>query len=102
MQNIPNQAASREANDASLEVRMPSGLRDHIDMAAAMLGLDRSAFVRMSVKRAVDEVIEAQTHHHMSPEDAAAFVAALDAKPSPTPAALAAARQYRKRVLDAD
>ena len=47
-------------------------------------------------------VLEAQSRHVLTEEDARQFAAALDAPPAPTPRALAAARDYRARVLRAD
>jgi len=47
-------------------------------------------------------VLELQSRHVLTPEDAEAFAAALDAPPAPTPRAMEASRNYRSRVVHAD
>ncbi|MEP3112121.1 DUF1778 domain-containing protein [Nisaea sp.] len=45
------------------------------------------------------EVKATGAYFTLAPEDAAQFSAALDAPPAPTPRALAAAKAYRRRVV---
>ena len=55
-----------------------------------------------AIENEAARVIEAQSRHVLSAEDAARFAAALDADLPPTPRALEAARAYRRRVVHAD
>ena len=48
------------------------------------------------------QVLDAQSRHVLTEEDARQFAAALDAPPAPTPRALEAARNYRAHVVRAD
>ena len=75
---------------------------DLIERAALALAVDKSAFLRAAIGREVARVLEMQARHVLTPEDAGAFAAALDAPPAPTPHALEAARNYRSRVVHAD
>ena len=66
------------------------------------LAVDKSAFLRAAIEREAVRVLEAQSRHVLSQKDAEQFAAALDAPPTPTPRALDAARNYRRRVVHAD
>lgn len=73
-----------------------------IERAAMSLAIDKSAFLRSAIEREAIRVLEAQSRHVLSQEDAEQFAAALDTPPAPTPRALDAARNYRRRVVHAD
>ena len=73
-----------------------------IEQAAPSLAVDKSVFLRAAIEREAKRVLEAQSRHVLTPEDAERFAAALDAPPAPTPRALEAARNYRARVVHAD
>ena len=66
------------------------------------LGVDKSAFLRTAIEREAIRVLEAQSRHVLSQEDAEQFAAALDTPPTPTPRTLDAARNYWRRVVHAD
>ena len=66
------------------------------------LAIDKSAFLRSAIEREAIRVLEAQSRHVLSQEDAEQFAAALDTPPTPTPRALDSARNYRRRVVHAD
>lgn len=102
MLNLPPAPEDRAQNDDMLRTRLPGTLKARVESAAAVLGVEVSAFVRRSIAREAEEVLAAQTRYDMTPADVAAFAAALDAPPPPTPAALRAARRYRERVVHAD
>lgn len=102
MLNLPPAPEDRAQNDDMLRTRLPGALKARVESAAAVLGVEVSAFVRRSIAREAEDVLAAQTRYDMSPVDVAVFAAALDAPPSPTPAALRAARRYRERVVHAD
>ena len=89
-------------NDDLIRTRLPSELKTRVETAAALIGLDASAFVRRTIAQAADDVLAAQTGHLMTPEDLDAVAAALDTPPAPTPAARRAAARYEVRVVHAD
>ena len=84
------------------QVRHDDRLANLIERAARALAVDKSAFLRAAIEREAMRVLELQSRHVLTPEDAELFAAALDAPPAPTPRALAAARDYRARVVHAD
>ena len=91
-----------QANDDLMRTRLPRELKSRVETAAALVGLDASAFVRRTIARAADDVLAAQTGYRMTPEDLDAVTAALDAPPAPTSAARRAAARYETRVVHAD
>ena len=84
------------------QVRHDDRLADLIERAALALAVDKSAFLRTAIEREAVRVLDLQSRHVLTPEDAEMFAAALDAPPAPTPRALEAARNYRSRVVHAD
>ena len=84
------------------QLRHDDRLADLIERAALALAVDKSAFLRAAIEREAVRVLDLQSRHVLTPEDAEAFSAALDAPPTPTPRALEAARNYRSRVARAD
>ena len=84
------------------QVRHDDRLADLIERAALALAVDKSAFLRTAIEREARRVLDLQSRHVLTPEDAELFAAALDARPAPSPRALAAARNYRSRVVHAD
>lgn len=102
MLNLHPAPEDRAPNDEVLRTRLPRSLKTRVETAAAVLGVEVSAFVRRTMAREAEEVLATQTRYDMTPQDVAAFAAALDTPPEPTPAALRAARRYRERVVHAD
>ena len=86
----------------STQVRHDDRLASLIERAALALAVDKSVFLRAAIEREAMRVLDLQSRHTLTPEDAAIFAAALDAPPTPTPRALEAARNYRARVVHAD
>lgn len=84
------------------EVRHGDRLAIAIERAATSLAVDKSAFLRAASERKAIRVLEAQSRHVLSQEDAEQLAAALDTPPAPTPRALDAAWNYRRRVVHAD
>ncbi|MBU2606296.1 MAG: DUF1778 domain-containing protein [Alphaproteobacteria bacterium] len=91
-----------ESQSRTTQIRHGEGLGVLIARAAASLGVDKSVFLRAAIEREASRVLEAGSRHVLTKDDAARFVAALDAAPAPTPHALAAAKAYRARVVHAD
>ena len=84
------------------QVRHDDRLAMLIERAAISLAVDKSVFLRAAIEREAIRVLEAQSRHVLSQDDAEQFAAALDTPPAPTPRALDAARNYRHRVVHAD
>lgn len=84
------------------QVRHDDRLAILIERAATSLAVDKSVFLRAVIGNEALRVLQAQSRHVLSQEDAEQFAAALDAPPTPTPRALDAARNYRRRVAHAD
>ena len=84
------------------QVRHDDRLAGLIERAALALAVDKSVFLRAAIEREAARVLDLQSRHVLTPEDAEVFAAALDAPPAPTARALAAARSYRTRVIHAD
>lgn len=84
------------------QVRHDEQLANLIERAARALAIEKSTFVRYAIKLEAMRVLEFQSRHELTPEDARVFAAALDSPPSPTLRALEAARSYRERVVHAD
>ena len=84
------------------QVRHDDRLAGLIERAALALAVDKSVFVRAAIEREAARVLDLQSRHVLTREDAELFAAALDARPAPTARAHAAARNYRARVIHAD
>ncbi len=86
----------------STQVRHDDRLASLIERAALALAVDKSVFLRTAIEREAKRVLDLQSRHTLTPEDAEIFAAALDAPPAPTPRALEAGRNYNARVVHAD
>ena len=86
----------------STQLRHDDRLANLIERAALALAVDKSTFLRAAIEREATRVLDLQSRHTLTPEDARMFAAALDAPPAPTPRALEAARSYGARVVHAD
>ena len=86
----------------STQLRHDDRLANLIERAALALAVDKSTFLRAAIEREATRVLDLQSRHTLTPEDARMFAAALDAPPAPTPRALEAARNYGARVVHAD
>lgn len=102
MLNLEIKSSTSAKQTKTTQVRHNARLALLIERAALALGIDKSAFLRIAIEREALRVIEVQSNHVLTREDAEQFTAALDAPPAPTPRALEAARNYRARVLHAD
>ena len=102
MLNLDTKSGTSTKQTRTTQVRHDERLATLIEQAALSLAVDKSVFLRAAIEREAKRVLEAQTRHVLTPEDAERFAAALDAPPAPTPRALEAARNYRARVVHAD
>ena len=96
----PSSTLARRAK--TTQVRHDDRLADLIERAALALAVDKSVFLRAAIEREATRVLDLQSRHALTADDAARFAAALDAPPAPTPRALEAARRYQARVVHAD
>jgi len=88
-----------ERNDARMHFRTKPRIKAAIHRAAALSGLDDSAFAMNAAYRAALETIAAHERTVLRPEDHAAFFAALDEPPEPTRELRAALRRSRDRTV---
>ena len=102
MLNFTGPGRTPEKQTRTTQIRHGDQLGEMIERAATSLGVDKSVFLRAAIENEAARVIEAQSRHVISAEEAARFAAALDADLPPTPRALEAARAYRRRVVHAD
>lgn len=102
MLNFDTKARASTKQTKTTQVRHDDRLAFLIERAALSLAVDKSAFLRAAIEREAIRVLETQSKHVLTREDAEQFAAALDAPPAPTPRALEAAKKYRARVVHAD
>ena len=93
---------TKEAADHTTQIRHGSAMRDKIELAAAMMGVKKSVFLRWAIERQCAHVIEEQQRHRLTKEDSAAFAAALDAPVVISDRARKAAQAFAARVGHAD
>ncbi len=99
----PNAASSiPKRKTRTTQIRHDDRLARLIERATRALAVDKSTFLRAAIEREATRVIDMQSRHTLTLEDAKVFAAALDVPPAPTPRALEAARNYRARVVYAD
>ncbi|WP_171208069.1 MULTISPECIES: DUF1778 domain-containing protein [unclassified Ruegeria] len=91
-----------EANDMTTQIRHGQSMKDKIDTAAAVLGVNKSVFLRWALERQCAQVIEEQQRHRLTEEDASAFAAALDAPVVVSDRAAKSAKSFAARVVHAD
>ncbi len=91
--------ASGTTNDASLNFRLPSELKQVIEQAAGHLGQTVSEFAASTLVRSAHEVIEQHDRTELSNRDRDIFLAMLDdADAEPNEALAAAAEKYKQRI----
>ena len=102
MPNFDAASSIQAKKTRTTRIRHDDRLASLIERAALALAVDKSAFLRAAIEREATRVLDMQSRHALTPEDAKIFAAALDVPPAPTPRALEAARNYRSRVVHAD
>lgn len=102
MLDFENTEMVEEKNTRSTQIRHGETLATLIELAAQVLAVDKSTFLRNAINKEARLVLEKSTHHVLTQKDAALFQQALDTPPKPTPNALKAAKSYRNRVVHAD
>jgi uncharacterized protein (DUF1778 family) len=89
-----------EPKDARMEFRTKRHVKETIRMAAALSGVDDSAFAVSAAYHAALETIKAHERTVLAPEDRDAFFAALDHPPTPTKALRDAFALHQALVAD--
>lgn len=82
--------------DDTLKVRMDAATLSMLETARGYLKLDKSKFIRQSVREKAAAVIAEHRTTRFSTEDWASFFAALDAPVKPTDRMTRAARKFRE------
>ena len=95
--NLTNEIDER--NDARMHFRTKPRIKEAIHRAAALSGLDDSAFAMNAAYRAAQETIAAHERTVLRPEDHAVFFAALDEPPEPSKELHAALKRNRDRTV---
>lgn len=97
-----SEKSADEAADLTTQIRHGLAMRDDIELAAAMMGVKKSVFLRWAIERQCAHVIEEQQSHRLTQEDAAVFAAALDAPVVISDRARKVAQSFAARVGHAD
>lgn len=85
---------TNEPNSARMNFRTKDRVKKVIQRAAALSGVDDTAFVTNAAYRAAQEVISAHELTLLQGEDAAFVLDLIDNPPEPTPALAAAYKSY--------
>ncbi|MDH6266612.1 uncharacterized protein (DUF1778 family) [Rhizobium sp. SG_E_25_P2] len=88
-----------EPNDARMNFRTKARIKATIQRAAALSGVDDTAFTINAAYKSALETIAAHERTLLQPADHAAFFDALDNAPAPTPQLKQAFDRYRKTVI---
>lgn len=102
MLDFDNQDLAQDKGSRTTQVRHGDRLADLIEEAVTALGVEKSAFLRGAIAKEAARVLEDQSRHVLTSEDAAVFQAALDAKPQVPAKARRAKKAYHARVVHAD
>lgn len=92
-------AAIEEPRTARMEQRTKPSVKAQIQRAAALLGVDETAFVTSAALERARSTIADHERTVLSAEDRALVLAAFDAPPEPTAALREAVALYRTRVV---
>ena len=86
MLNFDTASSVSARQTKTTQVRHDDRLASLIERAALALAVDKSVFLRAAIEREATRVLDLQSRHTLTPEDAEIFAAALDAPPAPNPA----------------
>jgi uncharacterized protein (DUF1778 family) len=88
--------------DARMELRTKKAVKDMIQLAAMMSGVDASSFALNAAYKAALETVNSYETTVLGPEDRKVFFDALDNPKPPTPALLEAYARYKQIIVNAD
>lgn len=83
-------------NDDTLKVRMDSTTLNLMEKARAYLKIDKSKFIRQSVRQVAQAIIEENEQTRFSTEDWRSFFALIDAPFEPTKRMSKASKKYKE------
>ncbi len=86
-----------EPNEARMQFRTKPHVKETIQRAAALAGVDDSAFMVSAAYQSALAIIAAHERTHLQAMDHKVFLAALDNPPEPAPALKAAFQRRRAR-----
>ena len=86
-----------ERSTARMNFRTKPHIKQAIQRAAALSGVDDSVFTINAAYKAAIETIATHEHTLLQPEDYESFFTALDNPPAPTEALRQAAKRYHER-----
>ncbi len=89
-----------EPKSARMEQRLKPHVKARIQEAAALLGVDETTFVTTAAYERAEAALADRARTRLTAEDAAAFLAALDAPAAPTDALKEALALHADRVVD--
>jgi uncharacterized protein (DUF1778 family) len=87
-----------EPNEARMQFRTKPRVKDAIQRAAALVGVDDSAFMISAAYSSALATIAAHEETRLRADDHYAFLSALDNPPEPAPGLRAAFERYRSRT----
>jgi len=102
MQDFKPSDLESEAQSRTTQIRHGDTLFSLIERASISLAIEKSVFLRAAIAREAERVLERQSRHVLTAEDAEKFASALDTPPEPTPQAKAAVELYRARIVHAE
>ncbi|MCY4259564.1 MAG: DUF1778 domain-containing protein, partial [Rhodobacteraceae bacterium] len=79
MLDLPTDDVCTKKHTRTTQIRHGEDLGELIMCAAAVLGVDKSVFLRAAIAKESSRVLKESSHHVWSPEDADQFAAGLDA-----------------------
>ena len=91
-------AAIDEPKTARMEQRTKAHVKERIQYAAALLGVDETTFVTNVAYKHARETIEDHERTVLAPEDRAVFFALIDAPALPADALKVAVKRHREIV----
>lgn len=95
-------SAVPEKNDARLNIRTKASIKEAIEVAAELSGMDLSTFTTNAAYLRAQDVIAAHERTFLAPVDHAAFFDALERPAAPTEKLLAAAKLHKEIVADSE
>ncbi|WP_019832390.1 type II toxin-antitoxin system TacA family antitoxin [Sphingomonas sp. PR090111-T3T-6A] len=91
-------AAIDERSTERMSFRTKRRIKETIQKAAALSGVDDSSFTMNAAYKAAMETIAAHEHTMLAPIDHQAFFAALDREPAPTERLRAAFARHKQTI----
>lgn len=91
-------AAIDERSTERMSFRTKRRIKETIQKAAALSGVDDSSFTMNAAYKAAMETISAHEHTMLAPIDHQAFFAALDREPAPTERLRAAFARHKQTI----